>query len=322
MVRIGLGLACAFAAALGATQAAAQTDKAPIRILVGVQPGASLDLIARQVADKLRDSLGEPAVVDNRPGAGQRIALAELKKAPPDGRTMMVAASAAFSLLPHIYGDRLGYDPVKDFTPLTRAANFAVGIAAGPQSKAKNVAEFVDWAKANSVSVSYGSPGGGTSSHFAGLLLAKALGMPMAHVAYKGGAPALTDLMGGHIQLVSTSFSDLPELHRAGKIQIIATAGPKRSPAVPEVMTLREQGVDVAFDVGFDMYSSANVPPDVVKRLNAALVQAIQAPDTRAKFDRVGLEAAGSTAEELAAKQAAETKLWAEPVKASGFKGE
>ncbi len=127
--------------------------------------------------------------------------------------------------------------------------------------------------------------------------------------------------MGGHIGLLSTSFSDFPELHCAGKLKVIATAGTKRSPALPDVPTLREQGVDVGFDVAFDMYGAGKVPPDIVKRVSEALSEAALAPDSRDKFENIGLQPAGSTAEELAAAQAAETKMWAEPVKASGFKG-
>ncbi|HEY4774439.1 MAG TPA: tripartite tricarboxylate transporter substrate-binding protein [Xanthobacteraceae bacterium] len=301
---------------------AAAQDKAPIRLLVGVQAGATTDLVARQLAEKLRDSLGEVVVVENKPGAAQRIALAELKKAPPDGRTMVLVASAAFSIMPHIYGDRLGYDPVKDFTPVTRVVAFQVGFGAGLQTRASNIAEFIAWAKANPAQASFASPGAGTSSHFAGLMFAKAAGIQMTHVPYKGSAPALTDLIGGHIAMLSTAFSDLPGPHRAGKIRIIAIAGTKRSPAVPEVATLREQGIDIGFDVAFDLYTSANVPPDIVKRLNAALVQATLAADSRRRFEAVGLQPAGTTAEELAAKQAEEFRLWAEPVKASGFTGE
>jgi tripartite-type tricarboxylate transporter receptor subunit TctC len=293
-----------------------------MRIVVGVQPGASTDLVARQLAEKLRESLGEPVLVENRAGAGQQIALAEVKKAGPDGRTMLLAASAAFSILPHIYGDRLAYDPVTDFTPVSRIVAFQVGFGAGLKTKATNVAEFVAWAKANPADASFASPGAGTSSHFAGLMFAKATGLPLTHLPYKGTAPALTDLMGGHIAMVSTAFSDLPELHKAGKLRIIATAGTKRSPAMPDIPTLREQGIDISFDVAFDLYTSANVPADIVRRLSTALAQATNAPDSRAKFEAIGLQPVGSTADELAAKQAEEFRLWAEPVKASGFKGE
>lgn len=315
-------LATALAAAFFSPHALAQGDKAPIRILLGVQAGASTDLIARHLAEKLRESLGEVVIVDNRPGAGQRIAMLELKKAPGDGRTLGLFASAAFSIAPHIYGDRLGYDPVKDYTPISRIVAFQVGFGAGLHTNSSNVAEFVKWLKANPDKAAFASPGAGTSSHFAGLMFAKAIGIPMTHVPYKGSAAAITDLIGGHIAMLSSSFSDFPEHHKAGKLKVIATAGNKRSPALPDVPTLREQGINVGFEVAFDMYAPANVPPEVVKRLNEALSKATLAPDSREKFEKIGLQPTASTADELAKAQAEETRLWAEPVKESGFKGE
>src|SRR4029079_3363526 len=145
---------------------------------------------------------------DTRPGAGQCSAVAELKKSAPDGRTIMLAGNAVFSILPHIYGDQLGYDPVKDFTPITRGVVFQVGFAAGPNTK--TMPEFLTWAKAQPGGITFGSPGAGSTSHFAGLMFAKAAKLTMTHAAYRGGAPALNDLMGGHIALVTTAATDLP----------------------------------------------------------------------------------------------------------------
>lgn len=292
----------------------------PIRILVGVPPGASTDLVARLVADKMQGLLNETLIVDNKPGAGQRIAVAELKKAAPDGRTIMLAGNGVFSLLPHIYGDRLGYDPVKDFTPITRGVVFHVGLAAGPATR--TMADFLKWAKAQPSGITFGSPGAGSTSHFAGLMFAKAAKLNMTHAAYRGGAPALNDLMGGHVAMVSTAGSDLPPLAKAGKLSIIATAGPTRMPATPDVPTLRELGYDIAFESAFDFYAPAGVPKEMVQRLHGALVKAMAMPDVRARIEEIGLQVGGGTPEELAAKQAAEFAWWAAPVKESGFKGE
>jgi len=304
-----------------AASAAAQ-EKGPIRILVGVQAGATTDTIARMLAEKMRDSLGDTIIVENKPGASQRIAMAELRKAPPDGRTMFLGSSAVYSILPHVYGDQTGYDPFKDAIPLTRVVAFQVGIGAGLHINASNIAEFVAWAKANPSKVSFASPGAGTSSHFTGLMLSKALGIPMTHVPYRGTAPALTDIYGGHVPVVFTAYSDLPEPAAAGKLKILATAGPKRSPATPNTPTLKEQGIDIAFDVAFDMHTNAGVPADAVKRLNAALVKAIKDPDVQARLEKLGVQPVGSTPEALAAMQAEEYKLWAAPVKDSGYKGD
>jgi tripartite-type tricarboxylate transporter receptor subunit TctC len=298
----------------------AQTAAGTTRILVGVQAGASTDLVARLVADKLQGPLGDTVIVDNKPGASQRIAVAELKKSAPDGRTLMLAGNTVFSVLPHVYGDRLGYDPVKDFSPITRGVVFQVGFAASPATK--TMPAFLTWAKTQPAGITFGSPGAGSTSHFAGLMLAKAAKLQMTHAAYRGGAPALNDLMGGHIALVTTAASDLPALAKAGKLSIIATAGPRRTPSTPDVPTLRELGFDIAFDSAFDFYAPAGVPPDVVARLNAALVKALAMPDVRTRIEEIGLQVGASTPQDLASKQAAEFAWWAEPVKESGFKGE
>lgn len=319
-MRILAAFLIALAILAGAHPARAQSSAGPIRLLVGVTAGASTDLVARLVADKLQGLLGETVIVDNKPGAGQRIAVAELKKAAPDGRTIMLAGNAVFSILPHIYGDQLGYDPVKDFTPVTRGVVFQVGFAAGPATK--TMPEFLNWAKTQPGGITFGSPGAGSTSHFAGLMFAKAAKLPMTHAAYRGGAPALNDLMGGHIALVTTAATDLPPLAKAGKLSIIATAGPQRTPSTPDVPTLRELGFDIAFDSAFDFYAPAGVPADAVQRLNAALVKALAMPDVRARVEEIGLQVGAGSPQELAAKQAAEFAWWATPVKESGFKGE
>ena len=302
-------------------QACAQ-GSLPFRILVGVQAGASTDTIARLLADKLRVALNEPVIVENKTGAAQRIAMQELLKSPADGRTIFLGSNSVYSILPHIYGDQTGYDPFKDAMPISRIVAFQVGIAAGNQINVTNIKEFVAWAKANPGTVSFASPGAGTSSHFTGVMLSKALGIPMTHVPYRGTSPAMADLMGGHIPLLFTAYSDLPEPARAGKLKILATAGFKRSPATPDTPTLKEQGVDIAFDSAFDMHAKAGTPPETIKRLNEMLVAAVKDPEVNAKLVTLGVQPVGSTPDELLKAQQAEYKLWELPVKESGFKGE
>jgi tripartite-type tricarboxylate transporter receptor subunit TctC len=315
-------LAIVAAALAGLTGSAAAQGGAPIRILVGVQAGASTDTIARLLADKLQGSLKETVIVENKTGAAQRIAMQELLKSPADGRTIFLGSNAVYSILPHIYGNRVGYDPFKDVVPITRVVAFQVGIGAGNQIGASNIKEFVAWAKSHPGTVSFASPGAGTSSHFTGVMLSKALGIPMTHVPYRGTAPALADLIGGHIPLVFTAYSDLPEPAKAGKLKILATAGPKRSPATPDTPTLKEQGVDIAFDSAFDMHAKAGTPPERIRQLHDALVAAIRAPDVNAKLTTLGVQPIGSTPEELMKKQREEYAFWEKPVKDSGYKGE
>lgn len=321
-MRKSLALLSTFLAAACAVASASAQSGSPIRILVGVTPGGSTDIVARILAEKLRVSLGEAVVVENKPGAAQRASMAELLKSPADGRTLLYGSSALYCIIPHIYGAETGFDPFKDVTPLSRVSSVPVGIGAGLHIKAGTIAEFLAWAKANPSAVSYASPGAGTSSHFTGILLSQALGVPMTHVPYRGTAPAIADLIGGHIPLVFSAASDFTELARDGKLKLLATSGLKRSPATPDTPTLKEQGVDIAFDIGFDAYAKAGTPPAIAQRLAAALVAAGRDPEVRAKLAQMGNDPVGGTAEELLKSQTEEFRLWEAPVKASGYKGE
>jgi len=305
----------------GAHPARAQSSAGPIRLLVGVTAGASTDLVARLVADKLQGLLGETVIVDNKPGAGQRIAAAELKKSAPDGRTIMLAGNAVFSILPHIYGDQLGYDPVKDFTPITRGVVFQVGFAAGPATK--TMAEFLTWAKAQPGGITFGSPGAGSTSHFAGLMFAKAAKLTMTHAAYRGGAPALNDLMGGHIALVTTAATDLPPLAKAGKLSIIATAGPQRTPSTPDVPTLREQGItDADAESWAAFFAPAPTPQPILERLSREIIAVLEKPSVAEAIRKTGFSLKVRDPAALRPYHAEEMRTWAEIIRIAGVKQE
>lgn len=321
MRSIKIAFCSAITAALCCTGAFAE-EGPPIRLVVGVTAGGSIDLIARQLADKLKDSLNDQVVVENRAGAGGRLAVNEVKNSRPDGRTIYVNTSGPFSVLPNVYGDRLGYDPIKDFTPIGRLVRFDLGFATGPAVPAKNIADAIAWARANPARAQYATPGPGTTSHFIGVMIAKATGVPFTHVPYKGGSPAINDLIGGHVTFLINSFADMIEQHRAGKLTILADTGPRRSPLAPEIPTLKESGIGVAADVAIDAYGPANMSPELVKKLNVAMTQAIQAPDVQQRLKTYGLFPAPSSPEELVKFQAEETKMWAEPIHDSGFTGD
>jgi tripartite-type tricarboxylate transporter receptor subunit TctC len=313
--------ATAIAAVVSCTAALAQ-EKAPIRLVVGVTAGGSIDLIARLLADKLKDSLNDQVVVENRGGAGGRLAVNEVKNSRPDGRTIYVNTSGPFSVLPNVYGDRLGYDPVKDFTPIGRLVRFDLSFTSGPAVPAQNITDAIAWVRAHPEKAQFGTPGQGTTSHFIGVMIAKATGIPFTHVPYKGGSPAINDLIGGHLPFLVNSFADMIEQHRAGKLHILADTGPNRSPLAPEIPTLKESGIDVAADVAIDAYGPANLPADMVKKLNAVLTDAIQAPDVQQRLRTYGLFPAPSSPDELVKFQADETKMWAVPIRDSGFTGD
>ncbi len=297
----------------------AQGDRQPLRLVVGLAAGGSHDITARAPAEELRDILGQTVVVENKPGAGQRLALNEVKRAAPDGRTLLVASNSPFVIFPHTF-NRLDYDPVKDFSPIARLMVTESAVAVGPKVPVTNMKEFVAWAKANPRQATFGTPGAGTLPHFAGILLGKSMGVDLVHIPYKGGAPAMVDFQGGHLPIVINSLADMLEGHRSGKFRIIASTGAKRSPLVPDVPTLQETGVDIVSQGAVWVYGPANIPADIVNRLNAALVKAVSMPDFQEKFTQYGMTVAPSTPAELAALQAAELKRWEAPVKASGFK--
>jgi tripartite-type tricarboxylate transporter receptor subunit TctC len=299
-----------------------QPERAPIRLIVSVPPGGSIDLVGRLLADKMKDSLSEPVVVENRGGAGGRLAMAEVKKSPPDGHTIYIGTSGPFTVLPNIYGDKLEYDAIKDYTPIGRLVRFDLAFAMGPMVPAKNIKDALAWAKANPDKASFGTPGPGTTSHFVGVMISKATGIPIAHVPYKGGTPAINDVIGSHIPFIVNSFADMFEQHKAGGLQILADTGPKRSPLEPAIPTLRESGIDVAADVAIDAYGPAGMAPDLVKRIHTAMIQAISAPDVQQRLKTYGLFASPASPEELVKFQTEETKMWAVPIKDSGFTGE
>lgn len=301
---------------------ASAQDKAPGRIVVGLAAGGTNDLIARELAERLRIITGDSYVVENKTGATQRLALGEVKRSAPDGRTLLLATNSPFSILPAVYGDKTGYDPVKDFTPIARVVKFDNGIAIGPMVGGQSFADYVAWCKANPSQASFGTPGAGTSSHFIGVMIGKAIGIPLAHVPYRGGSPAQGDIIGGHLPMLINGLADMMENHKAGKLKVVAVTSAQRSSLLPEAPTLKELGIDIAADTGVDIYGPAGMDPALVKRLNAALVQAVNMPETRAKFIQYGLNIAPSSPEELAQMQQEEMKMWLEPVRASGYTGE
>lgn len=305
------------AALLGAiTLGAHAQDKTPLKIVVGFPPGGSADTLARLIGESLRGQY-DPVVVENRPGAGGRIALQQVKRAAPDGQTVIVLPSGPMVLFPHVY-KKLDYDAVKDFTPVSLIANFQFGVVAGPASKAKNVAEMVASAKAQPGVASYGTPGQGTLPHFMGVLFEQQVGAKLNHVPFQGGGPANTALLGGHIDYKFDVVSETAELHRAGKVRIIAVTGATRDPQVPDVPTLKESGVDMVATAWFAMYGPANLNPATRDRLQQAVSAAVKSPALSERLKGLGYEPVGSTAAELAAAQAADLKRWEAPIKATG----
>ena len=313
--------AAALASALCAQLALAQADKAPLRILVGFPPGGSADVIARLLAERLPAQLGQPVVVDNKPGAAGRIAIEQLKNAAPDGNTVLVMPSGPVVLFPHVFR-KLNYDVNKDLAPISQLASFQFCVVSGPKTGAKTMAELVAKAKADPTTASYGSSGNGTVPHFLGLMIGEAAGIDFQHVPFQGGAPAMTALMGGHVGYTMDVVTEALEQHRAGKVRIIAVAGAQRAPQLPDVPTLREQGLAMDASAWFAMYGPGGLPAAQAQRISQAVQQAMKDAAFSQRMSSLGLEPIGSTPEQLLAVQRADFAKWAKPVKASGFQAD
>jgi len=311
--------ALALAAALASPLAYAQ-DKT-MRILVGFAPGGSADVIARLLAEKMRVSLGQNVIVDNKPGAAGRLVLGDLKRAAPDGQTLVLSPSGAMVIAPWLYSN-IGYDPIKDFTPISRIVTFDFAVTVGPGAPQGDLKTVLAWMKANPTKANYATSGAGTVPHFAGLLLSQAAGVPLTHVPYKGGAPAAQDLIGGQVPLMVDTASETIEHHKAGKVRILAVTGEQRSKALPDVPTLKEQGINMTADAFFGLYGPPNMPADVVAKIDRAVAEALKDPVIQDKIYGFGLVPAHAGPAELATTQATHLKRWETPIKSSGFKAE
>jgi tripartite-type tricarboxylate transporter receptor subunit TctC len=307
--------------AAGGAQTQEKFDK-PIRILVGFAPGGTADLVARVVADKLPLSVGQPVIVENRPGAISRIAAQALMESAPDGTTLLVMPIGPMAVVPHVYKD-IPYDPVKDFAPVAMAATFQFALAAGPMSGAKTWGEFAAWAKANPTKAAFATSGAGSLPHFFGVLLGKEIGVDMLHVAYKGSAQYMADLISGQVPAAVDSIADLTEQHRAGKLRILASSGATRSTALPDVPTFSELGLKNVVVTGwFGFFAPAKTPKAIVDALNRGINRALQTPDVVERLSKLGLDPVSATPDTFARIVAADFAKWGPVVKASGFKPE
>jgi tripartite-type tricarboxylate transporter receptor subunit TctC len=310
------------ALALPAAAAAQGYPAKPIRFIAPFAAGGALDTLTRTIATRMQENWGQPVVVENRTGAGGNIGADLVAKAAPDGYTLVMGTIATHAINVSLF-EKMPYDAVKDFAPVTLAASINNSLSLNPAVPAKNVAELIIYAKANPGKLTFGSAGSGTSQHLAGELFKTMAGVDMQHVPYKGGALAMVDLLGGQI---SMTFGDIPTAlpHiRSGKLRSIAVTGAKRSPLLPDVPTVAEQGL-AGFDVTawFGVFTTAGTPRAVVDRLNAEIVRILDLPDVRDKLNAIGMEPVTNTPDQFAAFVQREIAKWAPVVKASGAKAQ
>ncbi len=309
------------AATLGAPSAFAQVDQTPITVLVGA--ASSMDFTARLIAEQLRDALGRPAVVLSKLGAGQRVALGTAKRAAPDGRTLVFATDGPFTIYPHIY-TKLDYDPVADFSPIIGVSYFDVAVSTNPQTTGANdMKGLVDWARAQQGKATFGSaPGNGSLSHFVGINIGLATNIGFMHVPYKDSGVGLVDLAAGRLPMMITGLAPQVELHKAGKIKILAISGDKRSPLVPDVPTLKEAGVNVSTTTATGVFGPAKIPQDMVMRLHDAILPMLSNTTIRDKLASQGMTVWHANPPQLSTHLEEGRKRFAALVKASGYKAE
>jgi tripartite-type tricarboxylate transporter receptor subunit TctC len=275
-----------------------------VKIYYGFPAGSAGDSVARRIGEKVAGSAysRNVAVVDNRPGAGGRIALEVLKSAAADGSVLALSPFSCTSIYPHVYS-KLSYDANKDFAAVSIGAVMHHGLAVGPKvpTSVVTVRDFLAWAKANPQEANYGSPAAGSTPHFIGALLGLTANVDLRHVPYRGSVPGITDVVGGQIAAMVTPSGDFLANHRAGKLRMIATSGRQRSPFSPEVPTFAEQGfADLTTEEWFGFYAPAQTPAAAIARANAAVNAAVKERAVIDSLGVVGLIARGSTADEMA----------------------
>ena len=290
----------------------------PVRIVVPFPAGGPIDMTTRPLAQKMSESLGVPVVIDNRGGANGNIGAENVAKSPADGYSMVVGAGGGFAIGPHLY-KKMSFDVFKDFAPVSLFVTLPQLLVVHPQLPVKTVKELATLAKAKPNQLSFGSSGYGSTPHLAMELLMRAAEIKMTHVPYKGMGPATMDLMGGQLQL---TFADMPVLLsqvKAAKLRAMAVGTTKRSPNLPDVPTMAEAGFPkVEAYNWYGLFAPANTPKDIIARLNAETVKAMNNPEMRAFAQSVGTQAAAGTPEQLGAIHKREFDKWGVVVKAVG----
>ena len=312
---LGLGLG------LGASAQA--QEKPPIRLLVGFPPGGASDNLARLMADKLREQLKQQVLVENRPGVGGRVAAQAIKAAAPNGQMYMIAPNATFVFQHLTYPvSTLGYDMNTDFTSVARLTSYPMAMVVNSSIGVKNAKEYAAWIKANPEKANFGTAGQGGDTHFNGLQFGKLAGTPMQVVPYRGNAPLITDLMGGQILTGNMVAGEAIQHVKSGKLQYVGIYAPKRSPLLPDVPTMAEQGFNTGGDDGWmGVWGPAKLPREEVERMQNAFKAILSAPDIKemllSKFLMVADYQPGS---EVDKQLQAELAHWGPIIKASGFK--
>jgi tripartite-type tricarboxylate transporter receptor subunit TctC len=320
MARLGkkscLALGAALAVCVNAPAHAQTYPSKPIRIIVPIAPGGSTDMVGRLMGQRLSEQMGVPVYVDNRPGAGATIGSELVAKAPPDGYTLLTIA-VEFTINPVLR--KLPYDPIRDFACVTQATSSQYFLSTHPAVPVKSVQQFIALAKSRPGEVTFGSSGPGSANHLAGVLFQQMTKTKLVHVPYKSAGQAGVALMSGEIDFMFSNVASAISQVRAGRLRAIATTGSKRTPVAPEVPTLDEGSLPGYVVTGFHLlFVPGATPPEILSRLNAESVKALQMPATRERLASLGLEPIGGTSADCAKLVKADIARWAPVVKSGG----
>ena len=287
----------------------------PIRLIVGYPPGGGVDFAARTIQAPLQEALKQQIIVDYKPGASGTIAAAELARAAPDGYTLLLANTGPFAIAPYLQA-KMPYDPVRQFTYIGQISQGSYIAVTGASHPAKDLSEFVGWARVNAGKVNFASAGSGTSTHLNGELMNQAARIDMTHVPYKGSAPAVQDLIGGQTQLLIDAGTVLLPQIKGGKVKALAVTSPRRDPQLPDVPTVRELGLQQMETVGFQgLVGPAGMPREVVDRIAGELAKVLAMPEVKAKFAGAGAEVHCQGPAEFGAAVRADNEKWSKLIK-------
>jgi len=316
--RIFVAIAAAIALAASGLASGETYPAKPIHFIVPYPAGGPLDTVARLLGQKVSESVRQPVIVENKPGAGGNIGADLVAKSPPDGYTILMGAVATHAINPTLYA-HIPYDPVKDFAPVTQVASTPNVLVVNPSLPVASVKEFIAYAKAHPDALNFGSGSTGSAGHLAGELFKAMAGVRMVHVPYKGAGPAMQDLIGGRIQLMFDNLASSLAQMRAGRVRALAVTTAKRSALAPELPTIAESGLP-CFDIStwFGVFAPGGTPRDIVERLHAEFVKALADPAVRETMLKLGAEPVGNTPAEFAAYIQSEARKYAEVIKASG----
>src|SRR5258708_2228494 len=313
-----LTAACVLGASAQAQSAADKYPDRPIRIIVPYPPGGSVDVLGRVIAQRMQENWGQTVIVENRPGAGTMIGTAAVAKADPDGYTLLVAVSA-HTTNPSFHAT-MQYDSIKDFAPIAVLARTSVVLYSHPSLPATNVKELAALSKAKTHTLNFGSAGTGSMTHLTGELLKIKAGIDMLHIVYRGGTPALSDLLAGHLPLQFATVAQALPQYKAGQLRALGISSAERYASVPEIPTFREQGIDLVTTEWYGLLAPAGTPRPIIDKLNAEMKRIMALPNMGDRL--MAIELTHSTPEELGDFIRAETARWAPLIKQLGLKAE